>query len=481
MTKRYATAGLLSERAKAELARRPEHLASVQKIAPLGVLPTLNLLAICSAIRNQLQEGACTGEATIKLVEAWEIEYGLKPFVPRSPQFNYNMSLKLQNELGHDVGSTINVALSIPITYGAAPEALYPYDANGDALVMPPQNVIDAAALFKGKRAEIINWTGQTPSNAIMAYMSKNQMPTSLAVGVLSTLFNPVDGVIDVGGTDYPNEGHNIACFGWIPDFRPGKQGKVLFIIANSWDVTWGIQIAPFSTAGLAYMTQDYVDQCATEAGALYYDPPTPQPYKLTAAFAHSQVAVGAQNPLTITTSLNGKPVGNQAVNWTQTRPDIGSDTGTWETDANGQYVATPYLATTHGTIAVNLSWQSPDGVTHTATASALWDSQPPVTHTYTLAAVFAKSSVLLSAENTLIVTTFEDGQPLAGQSVSVVETFTGEITHRLNVATDANGQFSTTVVMGLLGSCDAVATWDAPDGRKTANATAAWAKTEGV
>ena len=378
MTQRYATMSALSEQAKAALAARPQHLASVPKTAPIGVLSALNLLAICSAIRNQLQEGACTGEATIKLVEAWELEYGIKPFVPRSPQFNYNMSLKLQNELGHDVGSTINVALSIPITYGAAPESLYPYDTNGDALTMPPQNVIDAAALFKGSHAEIISFIGQTPSNAIMTYMSKNKMPTSLAVGVLSTLFNPVNGIIDVGGTGYPAEGHNITVFGWIPDFRPGKTGKVLFIIANSWGTGWGIQIAPFATAGLAYMTQDYVDQCATEAGALYYNRPAEQPYKLTAAFAHPQVAVGAQNPLTITSSLNGEPVGNQTVNWTQTRPDIGSDTGVWETGTDGTFTANPYLATTHGIITVNLSWVDPQGITRTAMASALWDSKPP-------------------------------------------------------------------------------------------------------
>lgn len=377
MTRRYATMGALSEQAKAELAARPQHLASVPKTAPTGVLSTLNLLTVCSAIRNQLQEGACTGEATVKLVEAWELAYGIKPFVPRSPQFNYNMSLKLQNELGHDVGSTINVALSIPITYGATPESLYPYDTNGDALVMPPQNVIDAAALFKGSHAEIINFIGQTPSNAIMAYMSKNKMPTSLAVGVLSTLFSPVNGIIDVGGTGYPAEGHNITVFGWIPDFRPGKEGKVLFIIANSWGTGWGIQIAPFATAGLAYMTQDYVDQCATEAGALYYNRPVEQPYKLTAAFAHPQVAVGAQSPLTIATALNGKPVGNQTVNYEQTRPDIGSDAGVWETDTNGQFIATPYLATIPGKITVNLSWTAPDGVTRRATASATWGAEP--------------------------------------------------------------------------------------------------------
>lgn len=378
MTKKYATMQMPGW-AKEELAKRPQHLERVKHLTAAPMAQSVNLLDKCSPIRNQSTEGACTGEATIKLVEFWELFYNIKPFVPRSPQFNYNMSLKLQNELGEDAGSTVPVALSVPITYGAAPESMYPFDTNGDALVMPPQNVIDIAALFKGKNAVNLNWTGQTPSQSIMAYMSANQVPLSVAVGVMSTLFNPVNGVIDLGGTDYPNEGHNITFFGYEPD--PVKSGKVRFIIANSWGIDWGIQIAPFPTAGLAYMTQDYVDQCAFQAGALYYDtPPVPQnAYKITAAFAESTLALESENTLTVTTLEDGESLGDQTVTFSESFTVGVGRTQTVVTDANGQFTTTIVMGEA-GTATASASWQAPDGKTYTNSASANWENiQPPV------------------------------------------------------------------------------------------------------
>lgn len=377
MTPKYATRKL-TQQEKSVLAERPQHLATVQRRAADAPIPqTPGIFKYCSPIKNQLSEGACTGEAAIKLVEFWELFYGVKPFVPRSVQFNYNMSLKLQNELGKDAGSTVPIALSVPVTYGAPPESLYPYDANGDALQMPPQNVIDAALLFKAKNAELVIWPNQTPSQAIMEYMSKNKVPLSVSMGVTSMLFNPINGVVDVGGVSYPEEGHDMACFDWEMD--PNKPGKVRFIYAQSWGEEFGIAIPPFTTGGYIYITEDYIDENATGAGAEYYDRPAEQPFTLTASFAEPSVPIGTTNNLlTVKTALAGKPVANQAVNWSQSRPGMpaGSDTGTWITGTNGEWVGNPYL-TEAGTITVNLSWDAPDGVTRTATAKAEWGAQP--------------------------------------------------------------------------------------------------------
>jgi hypothetical protein len=84
------------------------------------------------------------------------------------------------------------------------------------------------------------------------------------------------------------------------------------------------------------------------------------------------------QNKLTITMSLEGKPVPNQTVNYEQTRPDIGSGTGEWTAGADGTVIAYPFLATMQGTITVTLSWLAPDGVTRTVMTSAEWVASKP-------------------------------------------------------------------------------------------------------
>lgn len=333
-------------------------------------IDSLNLLQWCSPIRDQGQEGECSGEATMKLVEFAELKLGTKPFIPYSAQFNYGMSRKLTNSWNTDSGSWVNIALSIPVQYGACPESM-DSDAQSNMYNAITQAQLDEAAKFKASSYQMLSWgNGVTPSQAIKQAMSQYQVPVSVALGVTSSLFYPANGVVDGGNPT--NEGHNVAFFGFEPD--PQRPGKTRFILVNSWGTGYGIVIPPMQTAGCVYITEDYVDQYCWQAGMLFYDAPKPKSTcALSATFGSKSVPTGQPNTLTVITMNNGQPIGNQQFEVSTSGPQAPYPMQFIdETEANG-FKTLQMAFTAKGTYKVTVTWKAPDGGTQTATVSADW------------------------------------------------------------------------------------------------------------
>ncbi len=347
-----------------------------------NALPTeLNLLQYCSPIRNQLQEGDCTGEATIKIVEFWEMYLGRQPFVRYSQQFNYDLSRYLTGTLNKDSGSDVPTALTIPILYGAVADNLWPQNSRTE-FILPPANVFAEATKFKAIKYEMVNVSSsQKLSDAIKLYMSTYKVPLSFASGVTDTLFHPTNGIVDVG-TVVPNEGHNYVMFGFMPD--PERPGKDLFICANSWGESYGIVIPPMTTGGCMYLTEDFVNTMGYQAGTLYYtdpsQPSTTDPYTLEVSFSKKFFLPNEQVGCNVTTKLNNIPY--QADN--QYDPPLMSiDEGiygpiyTYLPEGSG---GIPWSTSKKGSHTLKAIWHDPwGGVLSASSDGSCQDALPPV------------------------------------------------------------------------------------------------------
>lgn len=212
-----------------------------------------------TAIRNQGNEGACTGFAANYLKEYQEkIDYN-KP-IPLSPRFAYEESKKIS---GSTEGSTMKATAQALINKGICEDIFWPYIPN--ATMKPLPGAYDNAYRFR-VQAKYVRITSEKQLRAALVQYG----PILTGVTVYKNWYRQKDGHI-------PNPtwwerllgalgGHAITICGYSD-----KTKEYLFI--NSWGKEWGDK-------GFGYITYAHMKSILMDGYALI-DIDDPLPYKV--------------------------------------------------------------------------------------------------------------------------------------------------------------------------------------------------------
>ena len=202
--------------------------------ASLGLLPKSATLKAIPAVRDQGQEGSCTG---FSITSAYAAQ---RPGV-YSPAYLYYMERKAEHTTSQDAGAQIRDGLKIIQKQGVCTEALMPY-AVGDFTVAPPP-----AAVAEAKENRIRTYARAKGVDGAKHALAMNR-PVVLGISVYAS-FEAVgkDGVVPMPA---PNEqlmgGHAILAVGY-DDFTQRLK------LENSWG-------ASFGDGGFIYLPYAYVD-----------------------------------------------------------------------------------------------------------------------------------------------------------------------------------------------------------------------------
>jgi hypothetical protein len=202
------------------------------------VLPaTVDLRSKFGPIRNQGNEGSCTGFST---VAAWDYD---DPTYSGSPQFQYYNSRLLQGTTSTDSGSTISTAVRALATYGLCQETTWPYT---EKFTLKPST----AAYTEGAAHKAVTYSHVTQTQASMKACLISGFPFVFGFIVYQSFEYPV--VTNTGMMPMPKPGeqilggHAVVCCGYEDSIQ-------CWIIRNSWGPTWG-------AAGYFYMPYAYLD-----------------------------------------------------------------------------------------------------------------------------------------------------------------------------------------------------------------------------
>jgi len=222
------------------MATAPVFLRRMDQLAPVG-----DNRQWMGPIKNQGDEGSCTGHAYTSFGEWVARRYGAKTPV-FSPQFTYAEELILEGSFPDDGGAMPRSGCVVSFTYGFCEATVFPYVAG--QITRPTDTQIANAATWKliGGYHRI-----NTADDALSTCASK--MPWLFTVG-----FNVFKSFTDVivgqtGVMPIPNKdteellgGHEtLGGLAWdigaTPTLRP--QGcPPAILIQNSWGDTWGIK-----------------------------------------------------------------------------------------------------------------------------------------------------------------------------------------------------------------------------------------------
>ncbi len=210
-------------------------------------------------VRNQLGEGACTGEATITLIGWHILRHKLLPeFLMGSPQANYAWSRMQQGDLALDGGSSIPVALQQIVEHGMAPEWTDIYGTATEFLAPSIEAEHLASYLKATSVVELPVGIGKNNANLIAHAISAVGTPVSIGILINAQLYSPINGIARYAGIARSPGAHNIVAMDYRPD--PERPGKRLFNCQSSWGTDYGNQ-------GFVELDEDYINQMCFQAG----------------------------------------------------------------------------------------------------------------------------------------------------------------------------------------------------------------------
>jgi C1A family cysteine protease len=216
------------------------HLFAIGSI-PLAV----DLRKWCSPVRDQGQQGSCTGFALTALREFWEIRTGKPaPFVQLSPAFVYYYERRIEHTVNDcDAGAAIRDGLKVLRAVGAAPEEDDPY--SDQDCPAPSQEAANDAQQFK-----IQVYYRLTTLTGLQQALAAGR-GCVLGIRVYASFEEPQDGHIPM---PQPGEellgGHALFCCGYKDDLNSAGGGYL--IVKNSWSTDFGDQ-------GYIYLPYAYV------------------------------------------------------------------------------------------------------------------------------------------------------------------------------------------------------------------------------
>ena len=173
--------------------------------APMGVAlpPNADLGTAIPPIKDQGQEGSCTGFSLSSAREALAKEHG--NYLPFSPAFIYYQERKIEHDTNQDAGAQIRDGLKVLTHAGVCPESDFPYVVGGFKQAPP------AAAVRDAKQYTITSYSRLPSLSALQAAIA-NKQPVVLGIAVYPS-FEAVgaDGKVPMPGpTEGPLGGHAI-------------------------------------------------------------------------------------------------------------------------------------------------------------------------------------------------------------------------------------------------------------------------------
>lgn len=210
-----------------------------------AIPPQVDLRNWCSPVRDQGQQGSCTGFAITALREFLEIKQGRpNPWVELSPAYEYYQERKLEGTVNDcEAGAMIRDGFKVLKKTGVCPEADDAYsDQNCPA---PSGQANNDATQFKISAFHRIT----TLSGLKQALAGGNGCV--LGIQVYASFESPQNGHIPM---PQPGEqllgGHALFCCGYQDD--PQYDGGGYLIVKNSWGTGFGDQ-------GYIYLPYAYV------------------------------------------------------------------------------------------------------------------------------------------------------------------------------------------------------------------------------
>lgn len=196
---------------------------------PVQLKPRINLRPAMPPIRDQGNLGSCTGFAWDRVV-SYQYLKQKQPLFVTSPLFTYYNERRLEGSVAEDAGSTIRDGVKALARWGAAPEALWPYNI-ARFRNTPPNEVYAAAARFQALVYQRVPQTQQALCQQLMA-----GQPIAFGFTVYESF--ETDAVAQTGMVPMPKHGeaalggHAVVLVGYD---LPRRQ----FIVANSWGTGW--------------------------------------------------------------------------------------------------------------------------------------------------------------------------------------------------------------------------------------------------
>jgi len=204
----------------------------------IGVMPpVVDLRHLCSPVRDQGQQGSCTGFAIgAGMREFLEIKAkGAAALVPVAPAFIYYQERSLEGSVANcDAGAMIRDGLKVLASMGVCPEADDPYNA-ANCAPPTPQAMTNARALTISAYHRITTLSGlkQALASGNAAVLGVSVYEGFESANAAATGHIPMP---------QPHEqalgGHALFCCGYQDD--PAYAGGGYLIVKNSWGTGFG-------------------------------------------------------------------------------------------------------------------------------------------------------------------------------------------------------------------------------------------------
>ena len=235
---------------------------------PAGVSLFKDLRHLCGPVKDQGNEGSCTGHAFSSNIE-WINRAYFKRQPILSPQYFYARELMATGDFPNDVGSDGLTGCEVSIAAGCCEISEYPYVAGKIISPTPAQDE-------NAKQYALGAYHGVNGSLTAISCLAD---PTPWPVAIGFTVYESFEsnevartGVMPIPGPDEQElGGHEVAgCAGYdigdVPTLRPAGCPPAIFI-QNSWGTGWGI-------GGRFWMPLAILDLPSTDTKIAHSGPP---------------------------------------------------------------------------------------------------------------------------------------------------------------------------------------------------------------
>lgn len=208
------------------------------KAAPMPPTRAVSLFDQLGSVKDQGQEGSCTGNAGCGHFETVIFKQTGKRLV-LSPQFLYYKERELEGSLPDDAGAQSRTIFKVLNQFGCCEESEDPYDTSKMNNVPTPEQLTQAA------EHKIGAYHRNPDLGSIISCLASGWTCT-VAIGVYSSF--ETDEVAKTGVVPIPNDadlmlgGHEIYAWGYDLDGTVSwnKFGTKGVMLRNSWGASWG-------------------------------------------------------------------------------------------------------------------------------------------------------------------------------------------------------------------------------------------------